>query len=311
MPAVQIFIATHNRPILVMNALQSAFNQDFGSFEVIVSDNSTNDETEEKIKHLVNNKLVYKRRIPVLTPSDHFNAILQDVTSDFFMIFHDDDVMYSNMVSRLYENITANKDLIAVGANAKIITPCIFPKRIMLKNKNRDLIVSNRDQMVYQYLIKRGIAPFPSYLYSNEVAKKILINPDHGGKHCDVSFLMELASMRKILMLIEPLMDYCINPGQDSKTNEFLHRISLINYITKTTDHKNNSYLIRRFRIVNLYYELIQDRKTKSHISGRRRLKILKLIFKVSPFDFFPRAIFHLILDNKGTTKYLEINLLF
>jgi hypothetical protein len=167
----------------------------------------------------------------------------------------------------------------------------------MLKNKNKNLIVGSRDQMAHQYLIKRGIAPFPSYLYSTEVAKKLRFNPDHGGKHSDVAFLMDIASMRKVLMLIEPLMDYCINPGQDSKTNEFLHRIKLINFITKTTDYKNNSYLIKRFRIVNLYYELIQDRKTNRQISGKRRLKILKLIFKVSPMDFFPRAIFRLILD--------------
>jgi|ERR1035437_509347 glycosyltransferase involved in cell wall biosynthesis len=297
MSVIQVFIVTHNRPKLVINAIQSILKQKCDSFEVIVSDNSTNEDTDENIKHIEDNRLIYKRRIPALSPADHFNTILHDVTAEYFMIFHDDDIMHHDMLQRLYENIISDKDILAVGGNAKIITHDIFPNRVMLKNKKKDLLVSNRDQMAYQYLIKRGIVPFPSYLYRNEVAKKLRFDTNHGGKHSDVAFLMDIASMGKVLMLIEPLMDYIISPGQDSKTNEFLHRINLINYITKTTNYKNNSYLIKRFRIVNLYYELNQDRKTKSPISGRRRLKILKLIFKVSPFDFFPRSIFHLILD--------------
>src|SRR5659263_209879 len=106
MSVIQIFIATHNRPILVISAIQSALKQNFGSFEVIVSDNSTNEETGEVIKQFEDNRLIYKRRTPILSSSDHFNAILQDVTSDYFMIFHDDDIMYFNMLKYLFDIIS-------------------------------------------------------------------------------------------------------------------------------------------------------------------------------------------------------------
>jgi hypothetical protein len=132
-------------------------------------------------------------------------------------------------------------------------------------------------------------------MYRSVIAKKLKFNLDDGGKHCDVAFMMDVASMGNVLMLGKPLMDYFIRPGQDSKTNDFLNRISLINFITRTSVYKKDSYLIKRFRIVNLYYELLQDINAGTRISRHRRFLILKLIFKVSPHDFFPRIIFQLI----------------
>lgn len=310
MPLIQVFIATYNRPSLVLNAIHSALNQDFDSYEVIVSDNSTNDETRVLVSKIKNKRLTYTRRIPSLPAIDHLNTILQDVTADYFMIFHDDDKMYSNMLKELYKSIISNKDIIAVGANAIIITPDIFPNRLMLKNKNENLLIYSRDQMAYQYLIKRGIVPFPSYLYKFEVAKKIRLNPDNGGKHCDVAFMMDIASIGNVLLLIKPLMDYFIRPVQDSSINDFFHRVRLISFITKTTIHKKNSYLIKRFRVVNLYYELLQDRQNKNLITYKRMIKILKLLFKISPHDFFPRVILQLISQklNNIIIKHLPIS---
>ena len=127
MPLVQIFIATYNRPILVEKAIRSALAQDFDSFEVIVSDNSTTDETESMISVVYAGQLIYKRRKPSLLPIEHLNAILEDVTSEYFMIFHDDDLMHTNMVKELYNTLISNTDLISVGANARIITSDLMP----------------------------------------------------------------------------------------------------------------------------------------------------------------------------------------
>ena len=176
MPLIQVFIATHNRPSLVLNAISSALNQHFDSFDVIVSDNSTNDQTEILLTQIEDKRFYYKRRRPSLPVIDHLNAILKEVTADYFMIFHDDDLMNSNMLQELYKNIISNKDIIAVGGNAKIVSPDIFPNKLMLKRENGNLIISSRDQMAHQYLIRRGIVPFPSYLYKCKVAKKLKFN---------------------------------------------------------------------------------------------------------------------------------------
>jgi len=295
MPQIQLFIATYNRPALVVNAIKSALNQSFKSYEVILSDNSTNSETEILISDIKDNRFKYIRRKQSLQAIDHLNAILSDVTADYFMIFHDDDIMYPEMLSELYNNIILDNNIIAVGANARIITSNIFTNRLMFKNRSGNLLINDRNQMAHQYLIKRGIVPFPSYLYNSKVAKKMFLNFDNGGKHCDVAFMMDITSIGNVLFLNKPLMNYFIRPVQDSAINDFLQKIKLINFITRTTIYKNNSKLIKRFRIVNLYYELIQDNKSNNQMHFKRKMKIIKLIFKISPLDFFPRIIFHLI----------------
>jgi len=296
MALIQLFIATYNRPTLVFKAINSALNQTFESYEVIVSDNSTNDETEILLSEINKECFKYKRRKPSLLPIDHLNAILSDVTADYFMIFHDDDVMFPEMLSELYKNIISDNKIIAVGANARIISSGIHTGKLMLKNKNNNLLICNSNEMVHQYLVKRGIVPFPSYLYKSEVAKKIRLNPDNGGKHCDVAFMMDITSMGNVLFLIKPLMNYYIHSVQDSRTNDFLHKIKLINFITNTSIYKKKSKLIKKFRIVNLYYELIQDKRNNLQMPFNRKIKLLKLIFKISPFDFFPRAILKLLI---------------
>ena len=106
---------------------------------------------------------------------------------------------------------------------------------------------------------------------------------------------MDITSIGNVLFIVKPLMNYFISSEQDSSSNNFLHKIKLVNFISKTTKYNFNSKLIKRFRILNLYYELIQDNKNNHQITFKRRTKILKLIFKISPLDFFPRAFFQII----------------
>jgi hypothetical protein len=71
---------------------------------LIISDNSTNDETKAIFEKKYYNKARYIHRIP--TSSDHFNLILKEVDSEYFMMFHDDDVLLADMLQEFYENIS-------------------------------------------------------------------------------------------------------------------------------------------------------------------------------------------------------------
>ena len=91
-PKIQVFIATYNRPQMVGVAIDSVLSQSFKDLDVIVSDNSTNDQTQNKIEASYLSELTYIRRTPTLSPADHGNKILGEVDSDYYMIFHDDDI---------------------------------------------------------------------------------------------------------------------------------------------------------------------------------------------------------------------------
>lgn len=54
LPLVSILIPTYNRPYYFQMALQSAINQTYKNFEIVIADDSTNDETMTLIQSYLN-----------------------------------------------------------------------------------------------------------------------------------------------------------------------------------------------------------------------------------------------------------------
>jgi len=290
---IQVFLATYNRAHLIENAIDSILKQSYKSFELIISDNSTNDDTQILVKKRFGNKLKYIRRLPSVSAIEHLNLILQDVASDYFMIFHDDDVMHSNMLEVLSNKIKSRKDIVAVGANARIIENRKLRKVIFYPNLKKDITITNRDEIVHHYLISQ-IVPFPSYLYRIEVAKQLRFHPENGGRHCDAAFIMNLLTLGFISFSSAPLMDYNRDKGENRERypNHFIDFIKLINYITKTSKYRKKNPLILRERMLNIYSEL-KDRLFREKVSIRSKNfhSLLKVIFRISPFEYFAKTL--------------------
>lgn len=302
MPLIQIFIATYNRPYLVINAIHSALKQNFDSYEVIVSDNSTNDETELIISKIKDIRLLYKRRNPSLPAIDHLNAILEDVTSEYFMIFHDDDVMHPNLIHTLYSKLILQDKAVAIGSNAKVIVNNVPQKKNYYPDLKIDKIINSRNEIIKGYLLYHMV-PFPSYLYKMEVAKKLRFNYDLGGKYCDATFIINLTSLGSIIFSANPLMDYYIHSGQDSSNNDFSQKNKLINYYSRTSIYHKEHPLIISFRIQNIYVEVRElIKRNKFSLRSKKNQKIINVIFKGSAFKYFPRII-HALLFNKINDK--------
>jgi glycosyltransferase involved in cell wall biosynthesis len=290
---IQVFLATHNRPHLIERAIDSILKQCFNSFELIISDNSTNDVTQELIQKGYGNKLKYIRRFPSVSAIDHLNIILQNVTSEYFMIFHDDDCMHFNMLEVLHSKINSRKEIIAIGANARIIENEKLKESYFYPNLKTDITITNRDQIVYKYLTSK-IVPFPSYLYRNEVAKRLSFQVKNGGNHCDAAFIMDLLTLGFVIFSATPLMDYNSGDGGNRKRyqNHFIDFIKLVNYISKTSKYSKKDPIILRLRMINIYAEfrdyLFEKRVI---IFTKRYFSIINVIFKISPFEYFGKVI--------------------
>lgn len=303
MPLIQVFIATYNRPSLVLNAIHSALNQDFDSYEVIISDNSTNDETESLVLKIKDKRLSYKKRKPSLPAIDHLNAILNDVTADYFMIFHDDDVMHTEMIKTLYNKLIQNDNAVAIGSNAKVIQNGIIQRKNYYPDLKIDITINTRDEIIGRYLLYHMV-PFPSYLYKIEIAKKLRFNYELGGKYCDATFIINILTLGSIIFSSNSLMDYYIHAGQDSSNNDFNQKLKLINYYINTSNYKKNHPLILRFRIQNIFVEVINlINKNTFTVYSKKNRNIIKLIFKISPFEYFPRILFAIFTNRINQLK--------
>ena len=291
MVKIQLFVATYNRPQLVLNAINSALNQNFDSFEIIVSDNSTNDETEQLINQIDDKRLLYRRRKPSMPVIDHLNVILKEVTSDFFLIFHDDDVMHFDMLEALYNKIIESDDIVAVGANAMIIKDGRLQNKLFYNRLRSDLTISESEQMIFAYL-KSTFVPFSSYLYRQKVAKELRFNPDHGGKHCDAAFVIDLLSLGSVVFLSNPLMDYYKHEEQDSSLYNFADFKKLIDYISSKLTYNKQHPIIKKFRTQNIYGELKYNILVRDlSVSSKKYQNLIVILFKNSTFEYFPKII--------------------
>ena len=278
MVKVEVIIPTYNRPELILKCLESVLCQTYFELEIIVSDNSTNDLTENLFNNVNNPRVKFIRRQTHLSGIEHLNLILSEIKADLFIVFHDDDLMEKNMIERLVSYLSINKDVLAVGCNAIIIRENTYRKELF-GNFKIDIKINNSLELIDSYFNSKKFVPFPSYLYRKRITDFVKLNELKGGKYCDLSFLNDILSLGKIAFIADPLMNYFIHKGQDTANHKFLEKIALINYLCKANNLTTKHFLIRKIRVENIYMELkIQSQNMYLDFSYNKKRFYIQLI---------------------------------
>jgi glycosyltransferase involved in cell wall biosynthesis len=259
-PFIQVYLLSYNRPEFIREAVDSILTQNYPSFELIVSDNSTHSEVERELATYKDvSKFKYIRRTPSLPALTHINTVLQEARAEFIMLFHDDDRLCKNALARLSFELQNDNTLVAVGSNALIIRGQELTSYLFVPNHLQDTNIENAETLAKHYLISAlGHVPFPSYLYRKTAIDKINLNPKEGKKHADVSFLLKLAERGTIRWISEPLMNYRRHSNNDSLNIDIPAILSLCRFIRRNTA---------------VDYELIEEFKMKTFFAWSRQRK--------------------------------------
>lgn len=244
---LQIFLLSRDRPDYLREALRSALSQAGECIEVIVSDNS---EREDVARMLAAEfpEVPCIRRYPPLGAFDHFRAVIDGATADLVVMFHDDDVLMDGYAQTLRRRLEADPSLVAVCCNAAIlrgarITPELFaPGRDTILRAPEDLLSA------YFSLSLKGPAPFPGYMYRRDTIQGLCLDPRHGGKYSDVSFLLKVLRRGAVLWLGEPWMRYRLHGQNDSGTEAVGQRLRLLRYVYGSTAVARRSPLVAQYR---------------------------------------------------------------
>ena len=251
---VEIIVPTYNRLNLLKETIDSVLKQKVGSnyyLKIIVSDNSTNENTSNYFSSLDNTIITYLRRKPTLSAIEHLETIVKEVTGDLFMIFHDDDIMEDNMLANLLAGLS--DDNAAIAGNPWVLRNEII-KGQFVKNLQDSYQIITKQQLLLPYLKRRDFVPFPGYLYRKEIAG-IKFDKKYG-KHNDVYFLAQVLKYGSIKILEKPLYCYRIHNGQDSFSSDFVGKLNLIQYIIKSCGLEKNNPDVITCRLYNIYDEL-------------------------------------------------------
>ena len=90
MPKVSILIPTYNQPQFVKECIESILSQTFTDYEIIVTDDSTNTETEEMIRSN-GYKVIYVKNETSLGSPKNWNKALEYAAGDYIKFLHHDD----------------------------------------------------------------------------------------------------------------------------------------------------------------------------------------------------------------------------
>jgi len=231
-PWLDIFLLCHNRPESAKAAIESILAQREDGFRLIVSDNSS----DTRVARMVASdfpaaRIVQRGCLPALA---HFNTCIAEAAADYFCLFHDDDLMGPRFVAEMRRAADRFPDAVALGANAWVVNQESGTRAAGVRAFGPYQVIDSPRELFHRYFGRHqtGIAPFPGYVYRSAVAGGERI-PEAGGKYADVTWLLQLTSLGRVVWCNTPLMDYHIHGGNDGLQESPRDRLSFLGFIKR------------------------------------------------------------------------------
>jgi glycosyltransferase involved in cell wall biosynthesis len=101
-PMVSILMPTHNRPDYAELALQSALAQTWRNIEIVISDNSDNDDTERRFApYIAQHPCIRYLRVPSCTALENFLNCYDHARGEYINFLMDDDLFHPHKIAAM------------------------------------------------------------------------------------------------------------------------------------------------------------------------------------------------------------------
>ncbi len=241
MNTLNIILLTHNRPAKAYEAIASILAQDDQRFNLVVSDNSSDNRLEilvnKSLRNFAVSKFKYIKRDRVYSVVDHTNLCISQVDADYFCLFHDDDLMLPNFVANFWDALSSYPNLTSCGMNAQIDKKN-EPNKLFFQHYLKYIGPISPKSLIERYFGRHqlGIAPYPSYVYKKSVVNGMSFDANNG-KYGDVIWLIQIASRGQMIWVNEPSMIYRIHDHNDSLSESRKDRLKFLAYLKRNQIH--------------------------------------------------------------------------
>lgn len=120
-PLITIIIPTFNRPQYIAEAVTSALNQNYNSYEVLVIDDGSNDNTEEIISKIDDERLTYIKKNHSGAP-DTRNRGIREAKGDYILWLDSDDILLPNILNRYIDVLSMYPDVDVLYGDLEVFT---------------------------------------------------------------------------------------------------------------------------------------------------------------------------------------------
>ncbi len=223
-PLVTILIPTYNRPEYLRVSLESVLNQTYKNLDIVISDDSTNDDTERMIEEYIakDSRIQYFRNRN-FTGEENWNFLQEynNPESEYVNWLMDDDLFMPNKIEtmlRLFQQcpqasmVTSRKKIIDADGNVKGLSQILFEKTTVIDGENAGKMT----------LLN---CPYPIFGEPTTVLiKKQCLQDNRLGwdsvdyRSClDMATWLQLSTKGSVVYCAEPLSAYRVHPGQDGE----------------------------------------------------------------------------------------------
>jgi hypothetical protein len=127
-PLISIGVPTYNRGALLDRAVASALAQTVEDLEVVISDNASSDDTQQRCADWAarDPRVRVVRRAINLGPTENFNSLFTGFRGRFVMLLSDDDWLDPDYVATCLARLQAEPQLAVVAGTARYVRGEVF-----------------------------------------------------------------------------------------------------------------------------------------------------------------------------------------
>lgn len=245
MPKISVVIPTYNRAAYLDAAIASVLAQRDADFEIIVSDNCSQDDTAAVVsKYLTDSRVHYYRNEQNIGMVRNWRkAVYEHASGDWFVLLSDDDYLidsdYLAKASRLIED---NPSVVVVYAEGYVLNERTGEQKpIVLPFEG---VVKGVDVFLSRGTIKPQDLTLCNIVFNRAMAKTLNAFADPDNIFCDSELFLKLTLMGDVGVVKGPVSVYRFHPGNLMKSVN-----QSPNLIYGNLDHLVAPYMFAKGRI--------------------------------------------------------------
>ena len=260
---VSICIPTYRRPAMLRETIESCLAQTYTDYEIVVSDDSPDDETEAMLTAWNLPRLRYFHNRPGLRQAGNVNNLLQQARGDRLVLLHDDDLLFPDALQTLAACWEADADTLAAFGKQMLITMqgAELPDESAQLNADYQRTPERAGRQP-STLASAIMAQFPNngYMVRTEAARQTgyRATPEIG-EACDLDFGLRLAAQPGAFHFVDRftakyrLTDVSVSRGDSSLAACAYHLLSTLD-VPPALEPMRRTVLRRRAAAVVNYY---------------------------------------------------------
>ena len=274
-----IGIPTRNRAALVAGLVDICQRQSLPAYEIIVSDNASDDDTIARLDGLPHPRLTVLCQAENIGMVGNWNACLARATGEWFILLSDDDLIASDFYAQASQAIAAAEDA------EVLVMRCRVVDHISRQHNENHPPVTQRGKVDFladilpAWLTQDFALPLAGFLFRTETLKARGGFSDSLPFAADIATWLPICFHNDVAFWPQAKIDYVVHAGMTTRTFDFATLVDdmlkirelILNEIGRSTLPEARKEKLRRLADVNLKKSFAAMVMISARAGGRKR----------------------------------------